>query len=398
MTVARHPSIGFTMMRGGTSRGVFFRAQDVPADRERLGALLLDVMGSPDRRQIDGLGGADKLTSKACVIGPPVRPGTDVTYLFGQVGIATPDVDYGLVCGNLTAAVGVYAIEEGFVQPHEGITRVRIHSVNNDKVLIADVPVRNGEPVIEGDFEIAGVPGTGAPIALDFARAAGAKTGRLLPFGNPTTMLPVKGLGTVEVSVVDLANLLVFVAAETLGMTGIEGPDEIDGDPALLAKIQAIRGEVAHRTGLGDAWERSHVKSVPTLIALQSPREYKSYTTGKPLRAAEMDIVGRLYGSGSAHRAYAGGSTACTGVACRIPGTLPHRFLTGPARDGGRIRIGHPSGTIPVEAEVVETAGGYEVRAARIFRTARRVAEGRVYLKHSLAAPARAPVAEAALS
>ena len=391
--MAKHPSIDFVMMRGGTSRGVFFRAQDVPADRERLSALLLDVLGSPDRRQIDGLGGADKLTSKACVIGPAVRAGTDVTYLFGQVGIATPDVDYGLVCGNLTAAVGVYAIEEGFVAPREGITRVRIHSLNNDKVLIADVPVRNGEPVIDGDFAIAGVPGTGAPIAIDFAATAGGKTGRLLPFGAPATMLPVPGLGTIEVSVVDLANLLVFVAAETLGMSGIEGPDEIDGNPALLAKIQAIRGEVARRTGLGDAWERSHVKSVPTLIALQTARDYRSYATGEPIPAAGMDIVGRLYGSGSAHRAYAGGSTACTGVACRIPGSLPYRFLAERARAGGRIHIGHPSGIIPVEAEVAATAEGHDVRAARIFRTARRVAEGRVYLKRPQAAAAAAPAA-----
>jgi 2-methylaconitate cis-trans-isomerase PrpF len=381
--MVKRPSVEFVIMRGGTSRGIFFREQDVPTDRARLSALLLDVLGSPDRRQIDGLGGADKLTSKACVIGPPVRSGTDVTYLFGQVGIANPDVDYGLVCGNLTAAVGVYAIEAGYVQPREGITRVRIHSVNNDKLLVADVPVRDGVPQIEGEFAISGVPGTGAPIGIDFAAAVGAKTGRLLPLGGPLTKLPVAGLGTVEVSVVDLANLLVFVAAESIGMSGTEGPDQIDGDAALLARIQAIRGEVARRVGLGEVWERSQVKSVPTLIALQSPRDYRSYATGELVPASSMDIVGRLYGSGSTHRAYAGGSTACTGVACRIPGTLPYRLLSERGHAAERIQIGHPSGTIPVDAEVAVLPDGHDVRRARIFRTARRIAEGRVFLKRS---------------
>lgn len=387
------PAIDFILMRGGTSRGVFFRAADVPADRAALSSLLSDVMGSPDRRQIDGLGGADKLTSKAVVIGPPVRPGTDLTYLFGQVGIATGDVDYGLVCGNLTAAVGVYAIEEGLVPAVEGITRVRIHSVNNDKLLIAEVPVRNGEPVIEGDLAIAGVPGTGAPIALDFGGAAGAKTGKLLPLGGPLTRLDVPGVGPIDVSVVDLANLLVFVAADALGMQGTEGPDEIDGNAALLAKIQAIRGEVARRVGLGDVWERSQVKSVPTLVAVRPAQTYRSYTTGETIAASDMDLVGRLYGSGSTHRAYAGGATACTGVACRIPGTLPNLCLAAGARAGGRIRIGHPSGVIPVEAEVVAADGGFSVRSARIFRTARRIAEGRVYLKRPQVQPA-APARE----
>lgn len=383
-------ALPFVLMRGGTSRGVFFRAEHVPGERPQLSALLLDVMGSPDRRQIDGLGGADKLTSKVAVIGNPVKPGTDVDYLFAQVGIAVPDVDYGLVCGNLSAAVGVYAIEEGYVAPVEGVTRVRIHSVNNDKIIVAEVPVKNGAPKIDGDFAIAGVPGTGAPIALDFAAAAGAKTGRLLPFGEPLTQLAVPGLGNIEVSVVDLGNLVVYVAADALGIEGTESPDEIDGDRALLEKIQAIRREVAHAVGLGEDWDRSAVHSVPTLVAVRSPRNYRSYADAKEIPAAAMDIVGRLYGSGSTHRAFAGGATACTGVACRIPGTLPQRHLSERGRSAKRIVIGHPSGTIPVEAEVEVGGGSVTVKAARIFRTARRIADGRVYLKRP---PAPAAVA-----
>lgn len=159
----------FVLMRGGTSKGIFLRAEDVPTDRARLTAVLLDLFGSPDRRQIDGLGGADKLTSKAAIIGPPVREGTDVTYLFGQVGTVRAEVDYNLNCGNLTAAVGVYAIEEGLVAPVEGTTVVRVHNVNTDKVIGVEVPVQGGKPVWRGDLAIGGVPGTGAPISLDFS-------------------------------------------------------------------------------------------------------------------------------------------------------------------------------------------------------------------------------------
>ena len=171
----------FVMMRGGTSKGVFFNAADVPADRAQLEKVILDVFGSPDRRQIDGLGGADKLTSKAAIIGPPVIADTDVTYLYGHVGITVAEVDFNANCGNLLAAVGIYAIEEGIVPMVEGVTRVRIHNLNTDKAMAAEVPVRNGEIVLEGDLAIAGVPGTGAPIALDFSRTAGIQNRQAAP-------------------------------------------------------------------------------------------------------------------------------------------------------------------------------------------------------------------------
>lgn len=372
----------FVLMRGGTSKGVFFDAGTVPAEREALSEFLLDAFGSPDRRQIDGLGGADKLTSKAVIIGRPVRPDTDLTYLYGHVGIIVPDVDFNANCGNLLAAVGVYAIEEGYVQPVEGLTRVRIHNLNTDKVIIAEVPVLNGEPVTEGDCVIAGVPGAGAPIALDFSRTAGAKTGELLPLGSARTTIEVAGLGPIEVSVVDLANLAIYVRAEALGMTGTEEPTAIDGDKALLEKIAAVRGAVAHRVGLGAYWDRGGEQATPKLVAVRAPTDYRNFVSGEMVRASGMDIVCRLYSSGSTSKALAATVTACTGGAVRIPGTIPHEIAHGAGR---AIRIGHPSGVIQVEAEVQE-ADGRTVTACKIFRTARRIAEGKVYLKRSHAA------------
>lgn len=375
-------TLPFVLMRGGTSKGVFLRADYVPVERDRLTRLLLDIMGSPDRRQIDGLGGADKLTSKAAIIGKPLRSDTDVTFLFGQVGVWAAEVDYGMNCGNLTSAVGVYAIEEGFVEAIDPITPVRVHNLNTDKVITVEVPIHNGVPLTKGDFEIAGVPGKGARIALDFAAAAGSKTGKLLPLGTPISVLRVPELGQVEVSVVDMANLVTYVAADCLGMQGTEGPDQIDGNPELLSKINGIRREVAYAVGLKEYWDKSEVKSVPTLVVVQRPQSYENYGTGERIDAANMHLLARLYGSGSAHRAFAGGSTACAGVACRIEGSVPRRFLSSAASSSAQILIGHPTGIIPVEASVIHKNGAYEVEAAKIFRTARRLAEGCLYLKN----------------
>ena len=380
------PATPFVLMRGGTSKGVFFREEDVPPDRAELSAFLLDVFGSPDRRQIDGLGGADKLTSKAVVIGRPVVPNTDISYLYGHVGIVVADVDFNANCGNLLAAVGAYAIEEGYVEPVEGITKVRIHNMNTNKVIVAEVPVKNGEVVTEGSFAIAGVPGTGAPIALDFSRTAGAKTGHLLPLGSPKTMIDVQGAGQVEVSVVDLANLAIYVHADALGMTGTEGPADIDADTDLVSRINAIRGAVAHKVGLGSYWDRGGEQATPKLVVVRKPIDYRNFATGDIVKASGMDIVCRLYSSGSTSKALAATVTACTGGAVRIPGTIPYEVA---ATSSGVIRIGHPSGVIEVEASIARDEEMPVVTACKIFRTARRIAEGKVYLKHQHSLPTR---------
>lgn len=370
----------FVLMRGGTSKGVFLRAADVPQDRDELASLLLALMGSPDRRQIDGLGGADKLTSKAAIIGPPTRAGSDISYLFGQVGITVPQVEFNVNCGNLTSAAAVYAIEEGLVPATEGVTRVRIHNVNTDKIIVADVPVANGRPLVAGDLAIDGVPGTGAPIALDFKDAAGAITGRLLPLGDVRSILPVPGLGDVELSVIDCANLVIFVDARTLGMTGVEAPAEVDGDTALVARINAIRRAVAYRLGFGEYFDSRPAAATPFCVIVGAPGRYVSFSNGETVEPAAMDIACRQFAAGAVSRALAATITACTGVAARLDGSIPNRLLAAEVHANPLLRIGHPSGIIGVESVVSGAPGAQQVDRARILRTARRLAEGRTFL------------------
>jgi 2-methylaconitate cis-trans-isomerase PrpF len=275
----------------------------------------------------------------------------------------------------------LYAIQEGLVDAVEGITTVRIYNVNTGKIIHADVPVRDGAPVMEGDLAIGGVPGTGAPIALDFSRATGALTGKLLPLEAPAVNLDVPGYGTIEVSVVDGANLVVFVAAQSLGMTGTETPDEIDGNAQLTKKIDAIRKEVAYRVGLRDYWDSRAVPSSPMCVVVQHPRTYTTYLTGAEIRAESIDLLCRQYSTGSTSKAMAATVTSCTGVACRIAGSIPSRFLSERAASRELIQIGHPSGIIDVQASAEPEGDGYRVHSAKILRTARRIAEGTAYLK-----------------
>ncbi len=364
-------TIPFTLMRGGTSKGVFLHRDDVPEDREDLSALLSELFGSPDMRQIDGLGGADKLTSKAAVMGPPRGPDHDVTYLFGQVGIDNPRVDYLLNCGNLSASAGTWAVYNGLVPATTGTVAVRILNENTGKIIVAHVPCANGEVVEEGDYAIAGVPGTGAPIPLDFAGAAGAITGKLLPFGEALTDLVVPDLDgeVVQVSVVDGANLVVFVRAGDVGLTARETPQELDVHPVAQPRIKAIRRAVAHRLGIGDYFDERPAPASPICVMLDQARPEE-----------EADLAARLYANGATSRAFAGTVTACTGVAARIPGTITALTLPQPVAEGAALRIRHPGGVIDVHAAV---AADGTVQRAEIKRTARRLAKGRAYLRSS---------------
>lgn len=363
-------SLEFVLMRGGTSKGVFLRRADVPDDRSELSALLLDIFGSPDRRQIDGLGGADKLTSKAAIVGPSTVEGADMDYLFGQVGIETAQVDYLLNCGNLTAAAAQWAIEEGLVAAYDGQVEVRVHNVNTGRIIRAFVPCQGGEPVTIGDYAISGVPGTGAPIGLDFAAAGGAITGTLLPLGQVTTSVLVPDMGPIEVSLVDCANLVVFIEASTVGLTARETAAELDANTAAVAKINKIRRAVAHQIGLGDYFDNRAAPASPIAVVLA------------PSHAPDQaDLNARIYANGATSRAYAGTVTACTGVAALLQGSLVQRVLP-PDVIGGRVlRIAHPAGVIEVDARRDASSG--EITRALIHRTARRIAEGRVYLKES---------------
>ncbi|WP_043837343.1 2-methylaconitate cis-trans isomerase PrpF family protein [Muricoccus aerilatus] len=375
------------MMRGGTSKAVFLKEADLPSDPVARDALILSIFGSPDKRQIDGLGGADPLTSKLAVIGPPraelpEAAGTHLTYTFGQVEIDGPAIDYLSLCGNISAAVGAFAVREGMVEAQSPVTTVRAWNTNLKRVLRIEVPVEDGQPAEDGDFAIPGVPGTGARIFVDFADTAGGATGALLPTGNPVDRLEVEGVGTIEASLIDIGNPHVFVRAADVGMTGRETPAEIDGDAKLLDRLERVRGVAAHRLGLATSPSMARVETpaVPILGMVAAPDAYRDFLHGREVPAEEMDVLARLMFMQRTHKTYAGTSTVCTGVASRLPGTLVHEAARPVPHETAECRIGHPAGVITTEVKVYGGNGPeFRVQRATLGRTARRIMEGYVF-------------------
>ncbi len=387
------------VMRGGTSRAVFFRKHHLPEDPVLRDRVILTIFGGGDPygRQIDGLGGAVSTTSKAAIISPASVPDADVDYIFGQVSVNTPLVDYGGNCGNISSAVGPFAIEEGLVGATDPVTTVRIWQTNTQKRIIARVPTSGGLPQVEGEYAIDGVPGTGAMILLEFLDPGGSMTGRLLPTGEPTDVLEVEGVGRVTVSLVDAANPLVFVRPGDLGLSGLEMPDPVDGDPALLEKIEAIRAHAAVRMGLArtPAEATSRSPGVPKLAFVTAPASYTS-VKGSSVRAEGVDLVGRIMSMGRLHRSYALTGAICSAVAVLVEGTLAHAVARpGPAGER-TVRIGHPAGIIEVGAKVARRDGAWIAEKVMTRRTARRLMEGMALIPASvwpLGAPAAATAA-----
>ncbi len=364
------------IMRGGTSKGIFIKANYLPQDFQQRDRMVLAIFGSPDVRQIDGLGGADPLTSKLAVIGPPSRPDADVDYTFGQVSINAANVDYSGNCGNISSAVGPYAIEEGFVKCSEPFTTVRIHRTNTNKILVAEVPVACGSPKVAGDCKISGVPGAGARIMLNFAGTAGSVTGKLLPTGNVIDTIETSQ-GPIQASIVDCANPMVFVRASDMGITGTESPVEIDGNTELLSRLEEIRALVAVKIGMAPDVETATAKSpaFPMIAMVSPPQNYTDFTSGRTIPASDVSLVSRLMYMQILHKTYAGTGTVCTGAAAKIPGTLVYEMIPGIDRID-IIKIGHPAGVIQIEAAVEK---GVVTRAA-FARTARRIMDGYVYV------------------
>ncbi len=361
-------------MRGGTSKAVFVRGDMLPDDRDVRDAVILSLFGSPDPRQVDGLGGADLLTSKLAIIDPPTRSDADLDYTFAQVSITEPMVDYDINCGNISAAVGVFAVDEALVDAEEPITTVRIHNTNTGRILLADIPVVGGTAAVEGAYSIHGVPGTGAPIALDFSQTAGGITGTLLPTGNEMDVLDT-AIGPVETTIIDLANLTVFLRAETVGMSGTEGPSQIND--SHLEAIAAVKEAAATLLGMAT----DGLTPVPAIVS--PPARYTSYGTGDRVETEDIDLVARVVGGRPAvlHKAYPGTLGACTGAAACIPGTTVHDVST--QEREGEIRIGHTSGVMSVQAQVSRETGGWKVEQAAYQRTARRLAEGTAFIRRS---------------
>ena len=383
-----HPdmkAIRCSIVRGGTSKGVYFLENDLPKDPALRDKVIQAAFGGVDIRQIDGLGGADTLTSKVAIVGPSTREGCDVDYTFGQVSYTAPLVDYKGNCGNISAGVGPFAIDAGLVQAVEPVTTVRIHLTNTDNVIVAEVPVKDGRASTAGDFTIAGVPGTGSRITLDFSDTQGAQTGKLLPTGKPKEVFDFGERGSFEVSLVDAGNPLVFISAKSLGMTGVETPAEIEGNKALMDTIEMIRGRAAVKFGLVEREEDAAAKSpyVPFFAIVSPAQSYDCYN-GVHVDKGDIDVVSRLLFMLKMHKTYPGTGTVCTGCAARIPGSVLWEQLSEEARKETVLRIGHPAGIIPVEAAAEERDGEIFITRAAFYRTARKIMDGQVYIKNSV--------------
>jgi len=379
-----HP-IRCVIMRGGTSKAVFLKECDLPADERARKTAVLGIFGSPDRRQIDGLGGADPLTSKLAIIGPPRddprAAGTHLTYTFGQVEIDAPEIDFLSLCGNISAAVGAFAIYEGMVSPSGPVTTVRAFNTNLNRVLTIEVPVENNRPVERGDFVVPGVPGSGARILVDFAETAGSACGNLLPTGNSIDRLDVEGVGTIEASLLDIGNAHVFIRARDVGLRGTETAAEIDANRELRDRLERIRGAAAHRLRMvrDPARSKQDSPATPILGMISPPADYHNELGKSTVKAGEVDLVSRLMFMQQMHKTYAGTSTVCTGVASRIPGTIVHEMTRPESLGNLVVRIGHPAGVISTETQVELKGNDYVVRRATLGRTARRIMEGYVY-------------------
>ena len=370
------------IMRGGTSRAVFFHENELPSQLKLRDKVILDVFGSPDIREIDGLGGADALTSKLAIISRYKGPEADVEYNFGQVMFDEPLVSYGMNCGNISAAVGPFAVDEGLVKAVEPITAVRVFNANSQKVLIIQTPVKDGKAVVAGDYHIDGVPGTAAKIGVDMTYCGGTRGKGVLFTGNPIDTVEVPDVGRIEWSLVDLANPTVFVKAQAFGLKGTEEAKDILNDREIGRKMEAIRSHAGVVYGVARDEHSVDVEWPVTPISaiVMPPCNYTTFQ-GEKIKAADMSLRGVIWGAHQYHRAYPGTICASTGVGALIPGTVVNEVLADQAKKTGEIKIGHPSGIMECDAEVEMKDGQVITKKATYFRTARRIMEGYVYLK-----------------
>jgi hypothetical protein len=374
-------------MRGGTSKGVFFRLQDLPERAQAPGAardaLLMRVIGSPDPygKQIDGMGGATSSTSKTVIVSRSSRPDHDVDYLFGQVSIDKPFVDWSGNCGNLSAAVGPFAIASGFIDaariPDNGVVTVRIWQANIGKTIVAHVPIANGQVQETGDFELDGVTFPAAEVQLEFLDPAADEEGAggaMFPTGNPVDDLEVPGIGTLKATMINAGIPTIFVNAEDIGYTGTELQDAINGDAEALAKFETIRAFGALRMGLiGNVDEAARRQHTPKVAYVAKPAGYVA-SSGKEVNAQDVDLLVRAMSMGKLHHAMMGTAAVAIGTAAAIPGTLVNLAAGGGEREA--VRFGHPSGTLRVGAQAKLADGEWTVTKAIMSRSARILMEG----------------------
>ena len=367
-------------MRGGTSKALIFKETDLPPQPSARRGLFLAAMGSPDPggRQLDGMGGGISSLSKVCIVGPPSRADADVDYTFVQVGVREPVVDMNGNCGNMSSAIGPFAVDEKLAPaPNEGPVTVRIHNTNTGKIIHSHFQIRNGVAAVNGDTKITGVAGQGSGIRLDFMDPGGSKGRGLLPTGRPVDKLDFPG-GRVTASLVDSANACVFVKASDLEMSALESPDFLDASPDILDALEKIRCAASVAMGMTpDVEAAARIRSIPKVAVIGPPGNYRDLS-GIAVPQSDYDVSVRMISMGQPHRAVPLTGAMCAASAARIPGTVIHDCLRG---DSNVIRIGAPSGVLMVEAEVRSQENRLpEVIRASVWRTARRLMEGFVMI------------------
>lgn len=369
-------------MRGGTSKGVYLMTKDLPEDPGLRDKVILNIYGTPDARQINGMGGADPLTSKVGLIAVSEREGIDIDYTFGYVGIKDAVIDYEGNCGNISAGAGVYAVRQGLVKAVEPVTVVRIYNTNTKKVIEASIPVKDGEVVSEGDYAIDGVPGTGAKIVLNFLKSGGSKTGKLLPTGNVVDEIVLQSGRKVRVSLVDAANPSVFVKAADIGLTGTEMPKDTETNPAILEIMEDIRKTAAVMMGLAPSRDKVG-PAVPKVAFVAAPKDYITIN-GAKVKNTDVDLIARTKAMAVLHKAYAVTGGICVSAAALIEGTVVNEEVSEEAKASGIVRLGHPSGVLDFEIGLEKNEGNWQLDKAGVSRTAKPIMDGHVYVSRKV--------------
>ena len=367
-----------TYYRGGTSKGVFFQKKDLPTtDEKELNKLFLKIIGSPDPngRQLNGMGGGVSSVSKCVIINPSERDDADVDYNFIQIAIDQPVAEWNNNCGNLSGAVGPYAIQEGIIKPKEGENKIRIYQVNTDKIIHATFNVKDGKPEIEGNYSIAGVYGGGAKVRLDYLEPGGSGTGKLLPTGNVIDEIEINNFGKIKVSIVDAATPLIYLLAEDVGLNGTETPEELDSNIEKMEIIQKIRRKCAYMIGLSKS-ENEAPMNTPRIGIITSPKDYVSLDKTE-IKANDQDITARMFSMGKTHKAIMGTAGVNIGVAAAIKGTIPYNIKR---KDSNplELRAGNPSGVMTAGAIIEDDNGKPLAKSAIFYRTFRPLMRGEV--------------------
>ena len=380
-------------MRGGTSNAIVLNAKDLPQDRAQWDAIFLAAIGSPDPygRQLDGMGGGISSLSKVCVIGPSTRADADIDYTFAQVSVKESKVDYSGNCGNMSSAMGPYAVDEGLVKTSGSEALVRVHNTNTKKIIWSRFALDEGAAAVDGDLAIPGVSGTGAPVRLEFRDPGGATTGKLLPTGRVAEVLDVPGHGKFNVSMVDAANACCFVRADELGITGTEMPEALDANAALLERLQAIRIAASIAMGIAATPDEARAKRVVPFIGFVSGPQNAVTLTGEKIDAGNVDVTGRVISTGQPHRALPLTASLCLAVAARIEGSVVHACVRASDDPEAPIRIAMPSGVLTVAASVRKDGETWIAEQGAFYRTQRRLFDGYVYVRASRVPGLRGP-------